>query len=165
MNTPRLEGVRLNAPAYVKHQRLLDWVARMAALSEADKKFGPRTRSIGVSWAQDNAKFSVNRVDQRKVNDLWVISALANPRPTLETYKYAMPGEENQPQEEIMVVNIAAKKAVPVKVEAFKDQQIGLESAPVTNLEREKAGGGGGRGGGAGGGGGLPSKWLAMVGQ
>ncbi|HTP71541.1 MAG TPA: phosphoenolpyruvate carboxykinase (GTP) [Burkholderiaceae bacterium] len=36
MNSPRLEGVRLNAPAYVKHQRLLDWVARMAALTEAD---------------------------------------------------------------------------------------------------------------------------------
>src|ERR1043165_9248600 len=36
MNTPRLEGVRLNAPAYVKHQRLLDWVARMAALTQAD---------------------------------------------------------------------------------------------------------------------------------
>jgi phosphoenolpyruvate carboxykinase (GTP) len=35
MNSPRLEGVRLNAPAYVKHQRLLDWVARMAALTEA----------------------------------------------------------------------------------------------------------------------------------
>jgi phosphoenolpyruvate carboxykinase (GTP) len=35
MNSPRLEGVRLNAPAYVKHQRMLDWVARMAALTEA----------------------------------------------------------------------------------------------------------------------------------
>jgi phosphoenolpyruvate carboxykinase (GTP) len=35
MNSPRLEGVRLNAPAYVKHQRLLDWVARMAALTQA----------------------------------------------------------------------------------------------------------------------------------
>jgi phosphoenolpyruvate carboxykinase (GTP) len=35
MNRPVLEGVRLNAPAYVKHQRLLDWVARMASLTEA----------------------------------------------------------------------------------------------------------------------------------
>jgi phosphoenolpyruvate carboxykinase (GTP) len=35
MNSPRLEGVRLNAPAYVKHQRMQDWVARMAALTEA----------------------------------------------------------------------------------------------------------------------------------
>jgi phosphoenolpyruvate carboxykinase (GTP) len=36
MNSPRLEGVRLNAPAYVRHQRLMDWVARLAALTEAD---------------------------------------------------------------------------------------------------------------------------------
>ncbi|MBE7419697.1 MAG: phosphoenolpyruvate carboxykinase (GTP) [Ideonella sp.] len=35
MNVPRMEGVRLNAPAYVKHRRLLEWVARMAALTEA----------------------------------------------------------------------------------------------------------------------------------
>ena len=67
-----------------------------------------RTRSsararaaIGVTWSQDNKKFSVMRTDQRKVEDLWVINALANPRPRLETYKYGMPGEENQPQAEL----------------------------------------------------------------
>ena len=42
----------------------------------------------------------LTRSDERKVEDLWVINALANPRPTLETYKYGMPGEENQPQAE-----------------------------------------------------------------
>jgi phosphoenolpyruvate carboxykinase (GTP) len=35
MNRPVLEGVRLNAPAYVRHARLLEWVAEMAALTEA----------------------------------------------------------------------------------------------------------------------------------
>lgn len=35
MNRPVLEGVRLNAPAYVRHARLLSWVAEMAALTEA----------------------------------------------------------------------------------------------------------------------------------
>ena len=35
MNRPVLEGVRLNAPAYVRHARLLAWVAEMAALTEA----------------------------------------------------------------------------------------------------------------------------------
>src|SRR6185503_8795332 len=70
-----------------------------AQQSEADKKYGgPRTSAGGVSWSQDNKKFSVTRTDNRKVADLWVINALANPRPTLETYKYGMPGEANQPQ-------------------------------------------------------------------
>ena len=100
-----------------------------------------------MSWSQDNRKFSVNRTDQRKVADLWVINSLANPRPTLETYKYAMPGEENQPQVELHVVDIAAKKATKLSTAEFKDQQMGLATAPSTNLQREK--------------GETPSRWLS----
>ena len=109
-----------------------------AAQSELDKKFGPRARSVGVSWSQDNKKFSANRSDTRKVGELWVINALANPRPRLETYKYGMPGEENQTQVELHVFDIAAKKGLKLSTDAFKDQQMGLATAPVTNLQREK---------------------------
>jgi phosphoenolpyruvate carboxykinase (GTP) len=35
MNRPALEGLRLNVPAHVKHTRLIDWVAQIAALTEA----------------------------------------------------------------------------------------------------------------------------------
>src|SRR5574343_318270 len=35
MNQPLMEGLRLNVPAYVKHQRLVAWVAEIAALTEA----------------------------------------------------------------------------------------------------------------------------------
>ena len=35
MNRPSLEGLRLNVPADVQHQRLVDWVAEVAALTEA----------------------------------------------------------------------------------------------------------------------------------
>ena len=106
--------------------------------SELDKKFGPRTSAGNVSWSQDTTKFSVSRTDSRKVSDLWVINALANPRPTLETYKYGMPGEANQPQAELHVFDIAAKKGLKVQTEAFKDQQMALITAPVTNLDRER---------------------------
>lgn len=106
--------------------------------TEQDKKFGPRTPAIGMSWSQDNKKFAFTRTDSRKVADLWVINALANPRPKLETYKYGMPGEENQPQEEAWAFDIAAKKGTKIKTEEFKDQQMGLNTAPVTNLQREK---------------------------
>jgi dipeptidyl aminopeptidase/acylaminoacyl peptidase len=106
--------------------------------SEQDKKFGPRTAPVSVSWSQDNKKFALMRTDSRKVADLWVINALANPRPTLETYKYGMPGEDNQPQEEMHVLDVTAKQNELVKTEAFKDQNLGMVSAPITNLEREK---------------------------
>jgi phosphoenolpyruvate carboxykinase (GTP) len=35
MNRPVMEGLRLNVPAYVKHARLVEWVAQVAALTEA----------------------------------------------------------------------------------------------------------------------------------
>ena len=35
MNAPSMEGLRLNVPAYVKHARLIAWVAEIAALTEA----------------------------------------------------------------------------------------------------------------------------------
>ena len=35
MNRPALEGLRLNVPAHVKHTRLIEWVAQIAALTEA----------------------------------------------------------------------------------------------------------------------------------
>ena len=35
MNQPAMEGLRLNTPAYVKHTRLIAWVAQIAALTQA----------------------------------------------------------------------------------------------------------------------------------
>ena len=35
MNRPLLEGLRLNVPAHLKHARLVEWVAEVAALTEA----------------------------------------------------------------------------------------------------------------------------------
>lgn len=39
MNRPVLEGLRLNTPAYVKHARLINWVAEVAALTEAQEVY------------------------------------------------------------------------------------------------------------------------------
>ena len=108
------------------------------AQSEADKKFGPRTSSVGVSWSQDNKRFAVTRQDRRKVSDLWVINSLANPRPRLETYKYGMPGEANQPQVEAHVFDVPGKARTTLKTAAFKDQTMSMPTMPLTNLQREK---------------------------
>ena len=39
MNRPAMEGLRLNVPAYVKHARLVEWVAQIAALTEAESVY------------------------------------------------------------------------------------------------------------------------------
>src|ERR1019366_7394824 len=57
-----------------------------------------RQSAGNIAWSRDSSKFALVRRDSRKIPKLWVINALANPRPTLETYSYAMPGEANTPQ-------------------------------------------------------------------
>jgi dipeptidyl aminopeptidase/acylaminoacyl peptidase len=104
-----------------------------------------RVAPVGIAWSRDSSRFSLVRRDVRKVKDLWVINPLANPRPTLETYRYAMPGEENTPQSEIYVFEVASKNRVQIKSDRFKDQTVNIATKP----QRAGAGGGGGRGGGA----------------
>lgn len=118
-------------------RRLTDEEKRPYRFSEKNKT--PRVPSIRVIWSKDSKKISVVKVDQRKVADLWVINSLSNPRPKLETYRYGMPGEANQPQSEIEVFDLASKTRVKVKSDRFKDQTVSIYTAPITNLERERA--------------------------
>ena len=57
MNKPVMEGLRLNVPAYVKHARLVAWVAEIAALTEASD----------IYWC-DGSEDEYNRLCQRLVD-------------------------------------------------------------------------------------------------
>jgi dipeptidyl aminopeptidase/acylaminoacyl peptidase len=122
---------------YGFERRLTEEEKRIYRFSEKNKT--PRVPAITVYWSKDSRKFAVQRNDQRKVGELWVINSLATPRPKLETYRYGMPGEANQPQAEIDVFEPASKGRVKIKTDRFKDQQLAIYTAPVTNLERERA--------------------------
>jgi dipeptidyl aminopeptidase/acylaminoacyl peptidase len=122
---------------------------------EADKN--ARVPAVNLVWSRDSSRFALTRRDLRKVKDLWVINALAQPRPTLETYRYAMPGEENVPQSEMHVFTVATKSGIRVKADRFKDQSLGIPAKPQRALA------GGGRGGGRGGAPATPprpAEWL-----
>jgi dipeptidyl aminopeptidase/acylaminoacyl peptidase len=101
-------------------------------------KDGPRVPAIGVQWSKDSKKFSAVRADQRKVADLWVINALASPRPKLETYRYAMPGEDHVDQNELLVFDRDSKSRITVKADAFKDQTLQVATARVLARDRDK---------------------------
>jgi dipeptidyl-peptidase-4 len=96
-----------------------------------------RVRSINVIWAPDSSRFGLVRRDARLVKDLWVINSLSNPRPTLETYRYAMPGEEHIPQSEMWVFDVATKNRVKIKAERFKDQTMSIATAPAPSVRRD----------------------------
>lgn len=122
---------------YGYERRLTEEEKRNYRFSDRNKT--PRVPAITIFWSKDSKKFAVQRNDQRKVSNLWVINSLANPRPTLETYPYGMPGELNQPQAEIEVFEPASKGRVKIKTDLFKDQQLGIYTASVSNIERERA--------------------------
>jgi dipeptidyl-peptidase-4 len=92
-----------------------------------------RMPAINLIWSRDSNKFALVRRDSRKVADLWVINALAQPRPTLETYRYAMPGEPNIPQVEIHVFDRTSKQRVTIKEDRFPDQGVQIATMPQRN--------------------------------
>ena len=89
--------------------------------------------AASISWSPDGKKFAVFRWDMSKIKPLWVINSVTEPRPTLETYKYQMPGEPG-PTPYLYVMDTEGNKQA-VKVIAFKDQECGVLDAPRTQKD------------------------------
>jgi dipeptidyl aminopeptidase/acylaminoacyl peptidase len=81
---------------------------------------------VAADWAPDSKAFYIRRTDQRKVKDLYLVNSLASPRPTLVSYRYAMPGEEDVNQQEIHLWRSgeAALKEITA-AKKWRDQQYG----------------------------------------
>jgi len=94
---------------------------------EVEKKKNDRKRAP-VLWSADSKQFILTRTDQRKVKDLWVIHNTRDPRPTLETYKYAMPGEKEQPLSDLVHYSFDAQTISILPISTFKDQTVSLWS-------------------------------------
>lgn len=82
-----------------------------------------------IQWSPDSKHFVKNIIDSRKVKDLWVINSVAEPRPTLESYKYQMPGEKESPIEYVYLFNMVDKSKKVLDIKQFKDQNISIWSA------------------------------------
>jgi len=96
-----------------------------------------KRKFAGVMWSPNSKHFVVTRTDSRNVKDLWVINSIAEPRPTLETYKYHMPGEKEAPVRGMMVFDMATKKIEKIDASLFKDQELGIWSANVEKRARD----------------------------
>ena len=99
---------------------------------------GKRRSVWGGCWSPDSKHFAVNVTDERAVKKLWVINSVAQPRPTLESYRYQMPGEMEAPVDYLFVFDMTNNTRKQVKVDAYKHQTISLEYRPVQQKERDK---------------------------
>ncbi|WP_255547630.1 DPP IV N-terminal domain-containing protein [Mucilaginibacter sp. dw_454] len=106
-------------------------------LSMDKKKAEKKRRPAGIQWSPDSKYFVMERTDERKVKDLWVINSIADPRPTLETYKYHLPGEKESPLNELLLFDFGAKSFKKLNTALFKDQDLGLWRAPQIAKNRD----------------------------
>ncbi|MEQ1935621.1 MAG: DPP IV N-terminal domain-containing protein, partial [Fimbriimonadaceae bacterium] len=77
-----------------------------------------------ATWSKDSKRFYITRGDSRKVKELFLVNSLSEPRPTLMTYKYAMPGEVNVTQTELFAFDPDKKELMKLPVEKYKDQRL-----------------------------------------
>ena len=86
-------------------------------------------------WSPDAKRFATMKWDTRKLDDLWVINSVSGKRPKLESYKYQMPGEPG-PKGYLYIFTMnddrTGASARQVKCQAFKDQEVSLQSAKRT---------------------------------
>lgn len=139
MSASDMEKAKVNEKdsTIVEHQITKDgeqfyaWAgSQYSTLNTAKETDKAKRGSVYAVWSPNSKNFAMVRTDNRKVGDLWVINNVATPRPTLETYKYHMPGEANAPQSALYIFDTVSKTPRAVGIEAFKDQTIGIEGKP-----------------------------------
>ncbi|VAW26796.1 FIG00897066: hypothetical protein, partial [hydrothermal vent metagenome] len=94
-------------------------------------------KAILGTWSRDSKKFIFQKRDLRDIKDLWVINSVSKKRPTLETYKYHMPGEQEYYKNELLIFDIPSKGVVKVKLDTIKQQSISVYRAPIKKVNQD----------------------------
>ncbi len=90
-----------------------------------------KRKSVNGLWSHDSNKFIFQRSDSRHLKELWVINSTSEKRPTLETYKYHMPGEDEYSKTELHVFDIPSKSNIQVQLDTVKQQNVQVYREPL----------------------------------
>jgi dipeptidyl aminopeptidase/acylaminoacyl peptidase len=100
-----------------------------------------KARPLG-EWAPDSKSFYVTRMDSRGIKELYLVNPLSSPRPALEKYKYAMPGEEAVRKPELHVFDREKKKITRVppkwKDETYNNLHWGKAAGELRFVRRDR---------------------------
>ncbi len=91
---------------------------------EGEKDYGYATDNAGwrqsnepvLSWSPDSKKIATFRQDQRKVGDMYLVTTNVG-HPTLQSWKYPLPGDSNIAMIERLVINLENGKVIPFQIE------------------------------------------------
>ena len=106
------------------------------SLLNTDTLCNGKRKGVYGLWSPDSRYFVTILTDERKVKDLWVINAMAHPRPTLETYKYHMPGEKDAPQYHLYLFDMQDNSRKEIATGRFKDQTLSIARKPREQKQR-----------------------------
>lgn len=95
-----------------------------------------KRKAAYVLFSPDSRHLLANVTDDRDVKELWVINSMASPRPTLETYKYQMPGESEAPVEHLYLFDLNDNSRKEIKTDRFKNQTISPAYRPRLHKQR-----------------------------
>lgn len=99
--------------------------------NETKEKNKDKRKRVFVTWSHNSKKFVYQRTDARHIKDLWVINSVSKKRPTLETYKYHMAGEQEFYKTELLVFDIPSKDILKVKLDTTVQQSVSVYRAPI----------------------------------
>jgi len=102
-----------------------------------DKVLDGKRKGIYGLWSPDSRYFLTTLTDNRAVKDFWVLNIMTKPRPTLETYKYQMPGEKEAPVTHLHLFDMQNDTRKEIGTSAFKDQTLSLSARPQLKKERD----------------------------
>ena len=94
-------------------------------------------KGVWGTWSHDSKKFVFQKSDSRHIKDLWVINSTGKKRPTLETYKYHMPGEQEYYKSELLIFDIPTKTHIKVPLDSVRQQSISVYRAPRKQSSRD----------------------------
>ena len=102
-----------------------------------DTLLNGKRRSVYGMWSPDSRYFVTILTDEREVKDLWVLNVMSDPRPTLETYKYQMPGEKEAPVEHLQLFDMQDNSRKEIGTSAYKDQTLEIARKPLLQKQRD----------------------------
>jgi dipeptidyl aminopeptidase/acylaminoacyl peptidase len=107
--------------------------------NESEIKDKDNRKSARVIWSDDSKKFVYQRSDTRMLKDLWVINSVTEKRPTLETYKYHMPGEQEYKSSEILIFDVPSKEITKIALDTTKQVNLSVYRSPrkLSNADDE----------------------------